>query len=242
MRFLVGRWIGKAIYVAAELGIADILAQGPRSIDALARKTNTHAGSLYRVMRALAGVGIFEEMEGARFTLTPMAECLRTGAMRPIARLFWSEFEDRAWMHLLEGIRQGKTPFELAYSTGVGGRCEVVACDFFKAAPQGGDAYLLSNVLHDWPDEACIRILRNCRDAMHADSRLLVAEMVIQRGNAPSVAKLLDLEMLVVTGGRERTEEEYRVLLESSGLFFVRTKEAGHGVSIMEAAPKAPPG
>jgi hypothetical protein len=74
MQFIVGKWISKPIYVAAELGIADLLAEGPRSIDDLAQASQSHAPSLYRVMRALASVGIFSEGEGNRFELTPMAE------------------------------------------------------------------------------------------------------------------------------------------------------------------------
>jgi hypothetical protein len=85
MQFILGKWISKPIYVAAELGIADMLTDGPKSVDDLARMSETHAPSLYRLMRALAAVGIFSETNDNCFELTPMAECLKTGVMRPVA-------------------------------------------------------------------------------------------------------------------------------------------------------------
>ncbi len=85
MKFIVGKWISKPIYVAAELGIADMLAEGSKSVEELAQESQSHAPSLYRMMRALASVGIFCETESKRFELTPMAECLKNGAMRSVA-------------------------------------------------------------------------------------------------------------------------------------------------------------
>ena len=86
----------------------------------------------------------------------------------------------------------------------------------------------MSNILHDWSDEQCRIILKNCKHAMKKESRLLVVEMIVPPGNEPSVAKLLDLEMFVMTGGRERTEAEFKDLFESSGFKlsrFIPTKE-----------------
>ena len=90
MQFITSKWISKPISVAAELGIADLLADGPRHIDELAGLTGTHAPTLYRVMRALSCVGIFSEREDHLFELTPMAECLADSAMRSIALMFLS--------------------------------------------------------------------------------------------------------------------------------------------------------
>ena len=87
MQFMLGKWISKPIYVAAELGIADMLADGPKSIEALAKMSASHAPTLYRVLRALAGVGIFAETDDRCFELTPMAECLKTGIMRSIGMM-----------------------------------------------------------------------------------------------------------------------------------------------------------
>jgi ubiquinone/menaquinone biosynthesis C-methylase UbiE len=96
-------------------------------------------------------------------------------------------------------------------------RCEVVGGDFFERVPEGGDTYLLSSVLHDWDDERSLLILRNCRRAMKPNGKLLVIECVIPHSSEPCFSKLLDLQMLVVTGGRERTEEQFKTLLSATG-------------------------
>jgi ubiquinone/menaquinone biosynthesis C-methylase UbiE len=117
---------------------------------------------------------------------------------------------------------------------GIEDRCQAVECDFFKKIPYGSDAYLMSNILHDWPDKQCQIILTNCHRAMKTESRLLVLEMVIPPGNEPSVAKLLDLEMLVTTGGRERTKAEFNNLFVSSGFKLSRIIPTKEGVCIIE--------
>jgi ubiquinone/menaquinone biosynthesis C-methylase UbiE len=123
---------------------------------------------------------------------------------------------------------------KIIQSRGLEARCQVTECDFFKKIPPGSDAYLMSNILHDWSDEQCRVILTNCYRAMRTESRLLVVEMVIPPGNEPSVAKLLDLEMLVITGGRERTEPEFKNLFESSGFKFFRIIPTKESVCIIE--------
>ncbi len=98
-------------------------------------------------------------------------------------------------------------------------RCDVVAGDFFEAVPSGGDVYLLSWIIHDWDDERSIAILKNCHRAMGPDGRLLLLEQVVPGPNEPSMSKLYDLHMLVLAsgGGRERTEAQYRTLLNTAG-------------------------
>ena len=120
MKFIVGKWVSKPIYAAAELGIADLLAEGPKTIEELARASQCHAPSLYRMMRALASVGIFFETETRQFELTPMAECLKTGAMRSIALMFNSVWNDKAWGCFLDSIKTGETAFEKAH-----GACKI---------------------------------------------------------------------------------------------------------------------
>jgi hypothetical protein len=320
MKFIVGKWISKPIYVVAELGIADILAEGSKSIDELAQTSQSHAPSLYRVMRALASVGIFCETEGRRFELTPMAECLQTGAMRSLALMFDSDWSDKAWGYFLDSVRTGDTAFEKAHgmpvsdwleknphaatifneanavkaarthraivdvydfagiktltdvggglgvlmaeilmanpsmhgvvadipsvvqearatirSRGLEGRCQVVECDFFKQIPAGSDGYLMSHILHDWSVDRCTEILKNFHNAMKPDSKLLIVEMIVPPGNQPSIAKILDLEMLVTTGGKERTESEYKMLLESSGYHLTKIVSIEESVSVIEA-------
>ena len=322
MQFIVGKWISKPIYVAAELCIADLLAEGPKRVEDLARASKSHAPSLYRVLRALASVGIFSETEDKKFELTPMAELLKSGAMRSIALMFNSDWSDKAWGYFLENVKNGETAFEKAHGlpvtnwlegnphaaevfneanaikaagshraiidtydfsninilTDVGGglgvlmteilkvnshmkgivadlpavireagkrikhhgledRCDVIECDFFKDVPSGSDAYILSNILHDWSDEKCQIILKNCCRAMKADSILLVVEMIIPPGNEPSIAKLLDLEMMVTTGGCERTEEEFTALFKSSGFKLIQIRPTKENIYILEGKP-----
>ncbi|MDM8555629.1 methyltransferase [Desulfococcaceae bacterium HSG7] len=319
MQFIIGKWISKPVYAAAELGIADMLAEGPKSIDELALESRSHAPSLYRMMRALASVGIFSETEGKRFELTPMAECLKTGAMRSIALLFESDWSDKAWGCFTDSVKTGNTAFETAHGTpvsdwleknphaaqvfneanaikaagshraiidvydfagidkltdvgggtgaltveilianplmcgvvadipfvieearkiirsrGLENRCETAECDFFKEIPAGSDAYLMSNILHDWPDERCVTILKNCRMAMKPESKLLIVEMIVPPGNRPSIAKLLDLEMLITTGGKERTLAEFKILLESSGFKLSRIIDTQESICVIE--------
>jgi SAM-dependent methyltransferase len=121
---------------------------------------------------------------------------------------------------------------------GVAERCEVVGGDFFAALPESADAYLLSHVLHDWDDERCVTILRNCRRAMDPDGRLLIVEMVLPAGDAPHPGKILDMAMLVYsTGGVERTEEEFGDLLDRGGFRLTRVVPTQSAVSVIEAAP-----
>jgi hypothetical protein len=100
----------------------------------------------------------------------------------------------------------------------IGERARAVAGDFFDEAPAGADLYVMKSVLHNWDDTDALRILSTCRAAMAADARLLVIERVVPEGNAPAEAKLFDINMLVVAGGRERTELEYRRLFAAAGL------------------------
>ncbi|MFC2154925.1 methyltransferase [Acidobacteriota bacterium] len=322
MQFIVGKWISKPIYAAAELGIADMLVNGPKSIAELARISKTHALSLYRMMRALSSVGIFTETGDKQFELTPMAECLKTGSLRSAAITFNAPWNDRAWFYFLDSVKTGVTAFEKAHGmpisqwleknppeavalseanaikaamshraivdvydfsgidtlTDVGAgygtllaeillanprmkgiavdlphvigetkkmigskkladRCQVLECDFFQNIPVGSDAYLLSYVLHDWPDDRCREILKNCSEAMKQEAKLLIVEILIPPGNVPSVGKLLDLEMFVLSGGRERTEVEYKELLESSGFKLSRVIFSQESISIIEAIP-----
>ena len=117
-------------------------------------------------------------------------------------------------------------------------RITLDAIDFFTSVPGGGDVYLLSHVIHDWNEEQCVAILRNCRQAMRPGSRLLIVEMVLPAGDTPHPGKLLDLAMLVMPGGQERTEDEYARLLNEAGFQLTRVVPTDSAVSIVEAAPK----
>jgi hypothetical protein len=115
MQLILGKWVTRPIHAAAELGIADLLADGPMDTADLATATGTHAPSLFRLMRALAGIGIFAERPPQRFALTALGECLRSGQLRPQALLFGSRWHDQAWSELLHSIRTGESAFEKAF-------------------------------------------------------------------------------------------------------------------------------
>ncbi|HEX5736322.1 MAG TPA: methyltransferase [Blastocatellia bacterium] len=120
---------------------------------------------------------------------------------------------------------------------GLSDRCEVVAGDFFKSVPEGADAYIMKWIIHDWDDERSIAIFKNIRRAMAEGGKLLLVEAVVPAGNEPHFSKFIDLNMLVMTGGRERTEEEYRQLLEAGGFKLTKVIPTESPVSIIEAVP-----
>lgn len=112
-------------------------------------------------------------------------------------------------------------------AAGVADRCEVVGGDFFEAVPDGGDAYILGTVIHDWNDNDAIAILKTCRKAMSISAKLLLIERIVGPPNEDARTKFLDLTMLVIPGGHERTQEEYSSLLEAAG--FRLSNVAGPG-------------
>lgn len=124
---------------------------------------------------------------------------------------------------------------KLLKANGVADRVTVEAGDFFQSVPSGGDAYLLSHILHDWNDDQCLAILGHCRKALRPDGRLLIVEMVLPPGDAPHPGKLLDMVMLVLTGGQERTEAEYARLLRKAGFRLSRVVATQSPVSVVEA-------
>jgi hypothetical protein len=288
-----GMMATQAVRIAAELGIADALADGPRPVEELAAGANTDA--VYRFLRALATDGVFAEEEGRRFRNTPASELLRTGgeqrwnefalqfggtwyaafAEAPHAaltgeptfpRVLGASFEERMRQHpdelalftrSMEGgaeerIRQiADLPWDSEVVIDLGGgtgamlsellrrhprlrgvlfdlpevveqatvpeRCEVVAGSFFDTVPEG-DAYVLSRILHGFDDETAARILENIRRAARPGARVLIIDAVLPEGNEPHGNKWLDLLMLILSGGRERTEQEWCTLLAHSEL------------------------
>jgi hypothetical protein len=307
LRMIWGIHISRAVYIVAELGIADLLADGPMTAGQLARATQAHEPSLYRVLRLLASLGVLAEQEDRSFGLTVLGERLRAdvpASMRSWAMLVESLGGVRAFEPIIETVKTGKPGVDLAYgvnvfeflaahpqlaqgfqaamsertaafapsvaagydfsrmqtvadigggkgtllaailrahshlrgvlfdlpavsadavavlrAAGVEDRCEIVAGDFFDGAPEGADAYIVANVLHDWDDARSVQILGACRRAMAADGRVLIIERLIPDDPADAVPVLLsDLNMLVFTGGRERTNAEYGNLLAAAGL------------------------
>ena len=126
----------------------------------------------------------------------------------------------------------------LLKARGVEARVTIEPGDFFERVPAGGDAYLLSHIIHDWNEEQCLTILGHCRNAMKPDGRLLIVETVLPPGDTPHQGKVQDMVMLVVPGGQERTEAEYAALLGKAGFRLTRVVPTESVVSVVEAATR----
>jgi SAM-dependent methyltransferase len=275
------------------------------------------------VLRALASLGVFEELADGAFALTPLAATLQTdapGSMRALA-LFSGEDAYRSWADLLYSVRTGAPAFDHVFgaphfdylaqhpassaifnqvmsgnvarsaaatvaaygfptsgvvvdaggghgaliaailrahpalrgvlfdmphvvagalpaleAAGVADRCERVGGDFFTPPLPAGDLYTLRQIIHDWDDERAVAILRNCAQALAPGGKVLIIESVIPPGNGPSPVKFLDLQMLVMNGGRQRTEEEYRKLYVAAGLMLTRLLPTASDFSVIEGA------
>jgi hypothetical protein len=136
---------------------------------------------------------------------------------------------DRA--HVVSGART------FLETRGVSERVAIMAGDFFQEVPAGGDAYVLSHIIHDWNEVQCLTILGHCRKAMTPDARLLLVEMVLPDGDVFHPGKILDMVMLVMTGGQERTQVEYAALLKSGGFRLTRVVTTESPASVIEAVP-----
>ncbi len=120
-------------------------------------------------------------------------------------------------------------------SAGLSDRCDLVGGSFFESVPDGADIYMMRHIIHDWDDEKCLTILKNCHQAMPPEGKLLVVESVIPPGNEPFGGKLLDLVMLLIPGGKERTEVEYRDLFAKAGFELTQVIPTATEVSVIEA-------
>lgn len=314
-------WTSQCLSVAARLGVADVLADGPRSTAEIARATATDADRLRRLLRALAALGVVAGAPVDRFALTELGEPMRTGhpeSMRALVAMCGEE-SFAMWSGLLDMVRGGPPAFERMFgarfydyldqhpeaaatfdraiaerhaavqpeltnalalddvgevvdvgggdgslavallqvhgglrvtvaerpgvcaraersiaAAGLGDRATCVAADFFRRLPPGRDAYLVASVLHNWDDREAVRILEVCREAMRPDSRLLVAEMLVPPGDGPSFAKLLDLNVMLLMGGRERAEAEIRALARRARLRVTALRGTGGRMTVAE--------
>jgi DNA-binding transcriptional ArsR family regulator len=323
MDLIMETWTAQAITAAADLGIADALAQAPLSVDELAAAVDADPDTLSRLLRALISRGIFRQRRDGRYELTPLADTLRSDAdvsMAAMARWVGSPEHREHWSHLTDAVRtgraavpelRGKPAFEYladepelaeifnhamtsvsqlsiapviaAYDfspyptiVDVGGghgrllaailaatpaargvlfdlpqvaagaptllrehhacdRVRIVEGSFFERIPENGDAYVLKNVIHDWPDDDAVHILRNVRTAARTGKRVLLVEFVIPHHDREFLGKWLDLEMLIAAAARERTASEYGQLLNRAGFQMTRVVETASPFSIVEA-------
>ncbi len=325
-----GYMVSQVISVTAALGLADILAKGATSADALAKQTETHPEALTRLLRSLAVLGLVEPSDTGLLQLTPLGALLRSdapGSLRAIAIMAGGGGIWRAWGDLLHTVRTGETAFNHVFGMGsfeysslhperaamfdaymaghtlravpailaaydfscerhivdVGGgngillsailvaapkmkgivfdiaaglketrrrleeadvseRCSVVAGDFFKSVPSGAETYILKSILHDWNDAQCVVILKNCYDAMRADSTLVIIERVMpepaSRSDVDREAVMMDVHMMVARG-RERTILQYKQLLAAAGLTATAAKPTASPFTVLSAAKGA---
>jgi hypothetical protein len=323
LQLIVNMWAVKSAAAFAQLGLADLLAEGPLPAAVVAEKAKTNPDATYRLLRGLASVGIVQALPDHRFGLTPVGECLRSdvpGSMRslliaemaPGHWLPWGELEhsvrtgtpatektlgQTAWdyyashpdeaNHFAKGmtgisemaidavleaysfagahlvvdvggsqgsmvsavLRQVPEARGVVYDlphvvsgagpalqkAGVASRVTCEGGSFFDSVPAGGDLYLLKSILHDWNDDECVKILTNCRTAMAANGRIAVVELIIDPQGPPSPAPLMDLNMLVMLTGRERTKEEYGALFTRAGLQLTRVVPTQSPFAVLEA-------
>jgi len=325
LQIISGFWISRAVYVIGKLGIPDLLESGPKTAEELASATKTHAPSLFRILRALASVGVLSSAEGGRFAQTPVSETLVTDAPGSLRWFAVSELGQEhypAWGNLMHSVKTGEIAFDNFFgvdiwkyfqqnpedgavfnnsmsnvtaaaneaitslydfsqfetivdvggghgglitsilnkhsevkgvlfdaaeviegarpkieAAGLANRLETVAGDFFKSVPEGGDAYIMKWIIHDWDDEKSNTILRNCRSRMQPNGKLILVDCVVPETDEPHFSKFIDLNMLVMTGGKERTEKEFAELLAAAGFKLLRVIPTDLPTSIVEAEP-----
>ncbi len=326
LRELVGSMrVTQLIYVAAKLGIADLLKDGSKSVDELASKVGAHPRALYRVLRALASRGVFAEVGDRQFELTALAEPLQDrvpGSVRTWAIMNGEEGFWKSWGDLLNCVKTGDTPFNHVFGMGrweyltrnaeagtifnkamsamaeqtvnavveafdfsgvnrvveLGGgrgvliaailkrhphvqgvltdlpavtnearafiesegledRCEIIGGDYFESVPSGADIYILKGIIEDEEDDGVVALLKNCRRAMGNHARLMVLDWIMSPHGSPSRTNMRDVQMMVLTGGLERTKEEHRALFEKAGFKVNRILPTRSELSIIEGVP-----
>ena len=320
-----GYMASSALQTVLKLEIPNRIAAGTKAVSDLARDAGVDEDSLYRVMRALASLGIFDEQQPRTFDLTLAGRMLQKGQPGFYDMGLWitSPFHFRVYAELLHAVETG-TPgaekvtgmpvFEyfakpenkalseifnnamtgfsadvipaaleaydfsgidvlvdiagghgkvltsilarypnmrgilfdvphviagaapLIDAAGVKDRCTTASGDFFEDVPEGS-AYIMKHIIHDWDDERARTILRNIRAKLQGkpNGKLLLLEAVLQPGNAPDLGKLIDLEMLMMPGGKERSESEFRALFKSAGFELARVVPTRSPLSVIEA-------
>ena len=320
-----GYMVSAAMYAVTKLSIADLLADGPQPISALASKTGMNEDALYRVLRALTCVGVFEESPARTFSLNPAANYLRAdvpGSLRCWVLWLANKLHFDVWSEILHSIQTGVPAVEHVYQQpcfevlsngqehcdefnnamtnfsamtmpcvleaydfsgvgtlvdiagghgfllcnivkqypamkgilfemesvaaqakehvareGVSDRVRIVSGSFFETAPEGGDVYMMQHIIHDWADDKALAILNNVHRAMKGKGKLLVLDSIVKPGVAGDFTPWKDLEMLVLPGGRERTESEFRDLLARGGFRLQRVIPTQSTISILESVP-----
>lgn len=324
-----GYWLTQVIGTVARLGVADLLASGPRLSDEVARETGCHPDGLYRLLRGGVSAGLFLETSPRTFSLTEMGGLLRSdvpGSMRDVAIAQSDGSHWLPWGRLTEAVRTGRSSARAALGTdlwehfsrnpdeaahfgramgnlstlvadeltrlidfspharvadiggnqgdllgrvlraypscrgilfdlprviegararvaaeGLADRMELVGGSFLEPGLPAADAYLLKYVLHDWDDASCTTLLRNLHQAAPEGARLFVLDLVMPDDGRPSPVPLMDLNMLVLVDGRERTARELEALLTAASWKLERITPTRSGTCIIEARKEPRP-
>jgi hypothetical protein len=324
LQYATGFMVSSALYTITQAGIADLLEVGPRPVKELAKATGSNEDALYRMLRALASIGIFSETSPQTFGLTSIAELLvrsKPGSMRDMVLWMGDSLHHKCFAEMPHALKNGQTVIEKATgfacfdyfeqdkatgevfnaamttfsqmlvpvvlesydfslfgngtlvdiagghgyllteilkkyptlhgilfdlehvvvggksrieSAGIAHRCKLASGDFFVDVP-AGDAYIMKNIIHDWDDERSLKILQAIRKSASAKAKVILVETVLAPGNDPHFGKWLDLEMLLLPGGRERTEQEFANLFERAGFRQTRVIRTKSPVCVIEA-------
>lgn len=322
LEMILSAWVAQGITAAAQLGVADVLADGPLHPEELGRRVGADPDALNRLMRALVSEGVFRRTRDGRYALNPLGDTLRKDApvsIAGMAKFVGSTQHREHWSHLGEAVRTGEAvipklrgkgafdylgsepelgaifndamtsvselaiaPVVAAYDFtrfdiiadvggghgrllaailttapathgvlydlpqvvegapamldryGVADRVQVVPGSFFDSVPDGADAYLMKNIIHDWPDDEALAILRNIRSAAAPGTTLLLVEGVIPDHDREFLGKWTDMEMLIGIAARERSADDYRKLYEQAGFRLTRVVETASPFSLVE--------
>ena len=324
MQMMMGFIVSQGISVAAKLYLADHLADGAKSLSQLAAATATHEPSLYRLLRALTSVGVFQKNSDGAYENSPLSEVLRSddpNSMRAAAHMICDREHWNAHGNMLHSVKTGEIAFdhtfgmpvfpyfaenpevaeifdnamtsfsapvagavaavydfstaatiadiggghglllatvlaanpqargvlfdqpqvvagapEVLEANGVAERVETVGGNFFEEIPVEADIYMMKFIIHDWNDEESIAILKNLAKSAKPGAKLLLVETVVEEDDSvASMSKVMDLNMLAMTSGRERTAKEYAGLFEKAGFKFTRVIPTPSPMQIVEA-------
>lgn len=323
LQLLGGKWVANTVYAAAELGVADALADGPRTAEQVAEAVGIRADGATRLLRALTTVDVCTRTDDGAFGLTPVGDHLTSD--HPVSMAGWFRVHSRPWHHriwegFVDQLRTGECAMEAVHgqawnafladrpaderafgeamasltavnapavvasydfsafetivdvgggygtlltaildsspdlqgvlfelpsvaegarehltSKDVADRIEVVDGDYTEAVPEGGDAYLLSNILHNHQDAEAAALLDRIRQAMAPGGRVVVVDFLL--GEEADLAALLDLELMVTLDGRQRTLDEFEALLAKAGFDEPTVHATPTPLSVIEAEP-----
>ena len=189
----------------------------------------------HRAMTTMSGMAIHAVLEVYDFSPYSTIVDVAGGHGFVLCEILRKNPQTNGILFDLEAVKAGGD--ERIAQNGLSTRCRTASGDFFKSVPEGGDLYLMKNIIHDWDDDKAQMILRNCARALKSkpNGKVVLLELVVPPGNVPHMSKILDIEMLFFPGGRERMEGQYAELFAKSGLRLTRIVPTKSPYSVIEA-------